>query len=152
MYLQQVRLLVMSAICVTGAAWPQTPAQVEYFESKVRPVLMTRCASCHGEKVQMGGIRLTSHDGMHVAGVVIPGDADSSRLIQAVRYTGKIKMPPTGKLPDAEIDALSKWVAEGAIWPETPRENKVPQPAGFWAFQPVKKPPAPSVKNAVWAH
>ena len=112
---------------------------------------MTRCAPCHGDQVQMGGIRLTSHDAVHVSGVVNAGDAESSRLIQAIRYTGKIKMPPTGKLPDAQIDALTKWVTDGAFWPETSAAQKAVRPTGFWAFQPVKMPPVPRVKNLIWA-
>ena len=99
----------------------------------------------------MGGIKLTSHDALHVSGVVNAGDAESSRLIQAIRYGGKIKMPPTGKLPDAQIEALTKWVREGAFWPESSALQKAVPAAGFWAFQPVKKPGVPSVRNAAWA-
>ncbi len=99
----------------------------------------------------MGGIRLTSHDAIHMSGVVTAGDANSSRLIQAVRYNGKVKMPPTGKLPDAEIDALVLWVAEGAVWPESSLSNKVAPAAGFWAFRPVRKPDVPNVKHSMWA-
>lgn len=133
------------------AAWAQTVAGSDFFESKVRPVLVTRCGSCHGDKVQMGGIQLTSRNGMHTSGVVVPGDVESSRLVQAVRYAGKVKMPPAGKLPDVEIDALVKWVADGALWPEISARTEATGSAGFWAFQPVKKPAIPRVKNAAWA-
>ena len=88
---------------------------------------------------------------MHTSGVAIPGDAESSRLVRAIRYESKVKMPPAAKLPDAEIDALTKWVAAGAIWPETPAGPETKQSAGFWAFQPVRKPAVPSVKNTAWA-
>src|SRR5882762_7860155 len=116
-----MRVLLHSAIMVIvlSTVPAPNPRQAEFFESKVRPVLVNRCGSCHGEKVRMGGIQLTSSEGMHRASVVVPGDTETSRLVQAVRYSGKVKMPPTGKLPDAEIDALVKWVAEGAVWPDT---------------------------------
>ena len=146
-----MRLALASLSILTVSAWAQTPAQVEFFESKVRPVLVSRCGSCHGDKVQMGRIQLTSRDGMHTSGVAIPGDAESSRLVRAIRYESKVKMPPAAKLPDAEIDALTKWVAAGAIWPETPAGPETKQSAGFWAFQPVRKPAVPSVKNTAWA-
>ena len=55
---------------------------------------------------------------MDTGPVVMPGDPTSSRLLRAVGYAGKVKMPPTGKLPDAEIDALTKWVEMGAPWPK----------------------------------
>src|SRR6266567_4329712 len=74
---------------------------------------------------------------------------ESSRLVRAVRYAATIKMPPAGKLPGIEIDALVKWVADGAFWPETPAPAQ-PSQSGFWAFQPVKKPAIPIVKNAAW--
>src|SRR4051812_39503224 len=89
------------------------PDRTEFFETKIRPLLTARCSSCHGEKVQMGGIRLTSKEGLHVAGVVFPGDPPASRLLQAIRHTGKVKMPPDGKLADREIEAVERWIADG---------------------------------------
>src|SRR5437899_11359997 len=124
-----MRLAVVSLSLFVLTASAQTPAQLDFFESKVRPVLLARCGSCHGDKVQMGRIQLTSRDGMHTSDVVIPGDVESSRLVRAVRYESKVKMPPTGKLPDAEIDALVKWVAGGAVWPETPAVTETAQSA-----------------------
>jgi hypothetical protein len=97
----------------------------------------------------MAGKRFTTRDGMHVSGAIVPGDPSASRLIQAVQYEGKIKMPPTGKLPDAEIGNLIRWISEGAPWPENVKVNS-PQ-AGYWAFQPVKKPTPPSNKDEAWA-
>ncbi len=140
-------LVILSLLSLSASA--QTPAQLDFFESKVRPILVNRCGSCHGDKAKMGGVQLISRDGLHTSGVVIPGDVESTRLIRAVRYADRIKMPPTGKLPGVEIDALVKWVADGAVWPET---SSIPQAAQsrFWAFQPVKKPVVPTVKNASW--
>jgi hypothetical protein len=127
----------------------QTPNS-DLFEAKVRPILMSRCGSCHGDKIQMGGKQLTSKDGIQKAGVVVPGDADASALIQAVRYTGRIKMPPTGKLPQPEISALERWVAEGAVWPDSNPHAKRIAATGHWSFQPVKKPAIPTVKDSAW--
>jgi len=123
---------------------------VEFFESKVRPILINRCGTCHGDKTQMGGKQLTSKDGMHRAGVVMAGNPDESPLIKAIRYDGKTKMPPTGKLAETEISALEKWVAGGAVWPDA---DSIPKPiaaAGHWAFQPVQNPAVPVVKDNSW--
>src|SRR4030095_12984247 len=114
--------LVLSLACVHA----QAADRADFFETKIRPLLIARCASCHGDKVQMGGIQLTSKDGLHRSGVVIPGDLTGSRLIQAVRQTGKIKMPPDSKLADRELKAIEQWVAEGAFWPEASSANPVP--------------------------
>ena len=44
-----------------------------------------------------------------------PGKPDESLLIQAVRYEDEdLRMPPKGKLTDAEIAVLDAWVAMGA--------------------------------------
>ncbi|MEO8657291.1 MAG: PSD1 and planctomycete cytochrome C domain-containing protein [Bryobacteraceae bacterium] len=145
------RFGVSLAILVCGLRG-QTPDPSAFFESKIRPILVTRCGSCHGDKVQLGGKQLTSKDGMHRSGVVMAGDADASPLVQAVRYTGKTKMPPSGKLPDGEIQLLEKWIAEGAFWPDTDAKAKTISAAAHWAFQPVKNPAAPVVKDTAWAH
>jgi len=136
-------------LCLCSGAFAQTPQQAEFFETKIRPVLVTRCGSCHGEKVQLAGKQFTSRDGMHVSGTVVPGDPSTSRLIQAIQYESKIKMPPTGKLPDAEISNLVRWVSEGAFWPDTPQNSILPT-EGYWAFQPVKKPSVPTVRHQDW--
>ena len=137
--------------------------QAEFFETHVRPVLAENCYSCHGPDRQMAGLRLDSRaallKGSARGPVLVAGDPEKSALIQAVRYAGPIKMPPQGKLPDPVLQALADWVKMGAPWPDTPA--KAPAAAsGFaitetqqrhWAFQPVRKPPLPAVKNAAWA-
>ncbi len=145
-----MRILFLVLFGTTSLAWSQKHDKNDFFESKIRPILLTRCGSCHGDKVQMGGKQFTSREGVHVSGVVVPGDPSASSLIQAVQYAGKIKMPPTAKLPEAEIDNLVRWVSEGAIWPEAASTATSPQPEGYWAFQPVKKPSPPSVQNSGW--
>ena len=77
---------------------------------------------------------------MHRSGAVVPGDTEASPLIQAVRYGAKAKMPPSGKLPQPEIEALEKWVREGAVWPAETAAAKKPVASAYWALNPVKKP------------
>jgi len=142
-------ILLPHLLCLCSGTFAQNAQQTEFFEAKIRPVLVTRCGSCHGEKVQLAGKQFTSRDGMHVSGAVAPGDPSASRLIQAVQYESKIKMPPTGKLPDTEISNLVRWVSEGAFWPDAPKGASL-QTEGYWAFQPVKKPSVPTVRNQDW--
>jgi hypothetical protein len=97
-------LLYLSLGALSSQGQSRDPSQ--FFESKVRPIFVARCASCHGDQVQMGGKQFTSKDGLHRAGVVVAGDPDGSSLVQAIRYNGKVKMPPTGKLPDGGIFTL----------------------------------------------
>jgi hypothetical protein len=112
---------------------------VEYFESKVRPLLATKCFGCHSAKLSspMGGLRFD--DPGVVRSTVRPNEADSSRLIQAVRYQS-IGMPPTGKLKDEEIAVLVKWVEMGAPVPEAAvsKTANPRAPVTHWAWQPLK--------------
>ena len=143
------RILILIFLFAGGHA--QAMDRTDFFEKKIRPLLISRCSSCHGDKVQMAGIQLTSKDGLHRSGVVVAGDPQASRLVQAVRHAGKIKMPPDAKLPDREIEALERWVTDGAVWPEASGSLPVASAAAHWAFAPVKKPAAPAVKAFQWA-
>jgi mono/diheme cytochrome c family protein len=154
--------LILSFV-LTGAAFaapPENPQGVEFFEKNVRPLLVSKCQSCHGAKRQQGGLRLDSRAGLLKGsdnGVIVEnGNPDKSRLIQALRYNGEIQMPPKGKLPDEAIAKLTEWVKRGAPWPDD-----VVKGAGHsqsvadvrrthWAFQPVEKARPPAVKNAEW--
>lgn len=134
-----MRFIAAFAVWV-GSLSAQTAA--DFFESRIRPVLISRCGSCHGEKTQMSGRQFTTREGMHRSG-------DPARVVEVIRYDGKIKMPPGGKLPQPEIDALAKWVAEGAVWPES-APTKAAAAAGHWALEPVKKPTPPAIRDTAW--
>jgi mono/diheme cytochrome c family protein len=141
-----------------------TPEQVEFFETKVRPVLHDNCFACHNDKSQQGGIRLDSMAAMLKGNsggpTIIPGDPDKSPLIHVVHYDGKVKMPPSGKLKPEEIQALADWIKMGAPWPGVKKSDllKMPKTAEefseaarkHWAFQPIRKPQPPQVKNTAW--
>ncbi|MBY0229082.1 MAG: hypothetical protein K2W96_07375, partial [Gemmataceae bacterium] len=91
----------------------------EGFEKRIRPLLVEKCLSCHGDKPK-GGLRLTSRAALLQGGdsgpAVVPGKPDESLLLKAVRHEGERKMPKE-KLSASEIDALARWVARGAPWP-----------------------------------
>jgi mono/diheme cytochrome c family protein/cytochrome c553 len=149
-------LVGLSAGSIAQTPSPSRPTptvqQAAFFETKVRPVLAEQCFSCHGPTLQLGGVRLdTVNDALKA---LVPGDPEKSKLIHVLRYDGKVKMPPSGKLPAAAITALTEWVKMGAPWPESKGTPIVPggsgKNAGHWAFQPVKKTTPPTVKNAAW--
>jgi mono/diheme cytochrome c family protein len=138
-----------------------TPAEVTFFENNVRPLLDSKCYACHSARAERvkGGLRLDSREGVLTGGdngpVIVPGKPDDSPLIVAVRYTDEdLQMPPKGKkLSDKEIATLEKWVQMGA---PDPRESQpvATKSAGdgkdHWAWQPLKEPPVPKVKNMTW--
>jgi hypothetical protein len=141
-----------------------TPDDTAFFESKVRPILVERCYACHsaGAEKLRGNLYLDTKAGWQKGGdsgpAVEPGDADNSLLIQAIRYDDPVyKMPPKGKLPDAEIAILTDWVTRGAPDPRSgeakPAAKRVIDlEAGrqHWAFQPLMVAPPPSVEAETW--
>jgi hypothetical protein len=134
------------------------PSTAEFFETQIRPILADNCFSCHGPKKQKAGLRLDSRDvlikGSDNGAVVVPGQPDKSKLIQAINYGGDPQMPPKGKLPQQTIDALTAWVKMGVPWPEISSRTSTESETGawktHWAFQPIRKPALPSVKNTSW--
>lgn len=127
---------------------PPDPADVAFFEKRVRPVLIAQCISCHGPDVQLGKVRLDTAAG--VLATLTPGDPDNSRILRAMHYQGITKMPPSGKRPDTEIAALTQWIKRGADYPvsdatgsKIPRWND-PSRTGYWSFRPVRMPPVPN--------
>jgi hypothetical protein len=133
-----------------------TPEQEQFFESRVRPILAEKCFKCHGSKKEMGGLRLDSSDRLRKGGdsgvTLKPGDPDNSLLIQAIRRSGEVKMPPGQPLSPEAVTALTTWVKMGAPWPSKPvSESTANAWKKHWAFQPVSNPALPSVRDQTWA-
>jgi hypothetical protein len=124
------------------------------FEKHIRPLLVEKCQSCHGEKKAQGGLRLDSRSAMLKGGnrgpAVVPRKPDESRLIKAVGYSSELKMPPRGKLSAKETELLTQWVEAGAVWPDSGIASKSgielavsDRQRGWWAYQPLKDPEVP---------
>jgi len=143
-----------------------TPEQARFFETKIRPILVEHCAKCHGETKQKAGLRLDNRasilEGGDTGPAVVPRDLEESLLLTAISHEDDtLKMPPSKKLPREAIDNLTEWVKMGAPWPGSTEDvAAAPKKAGFsigdkerahWAFQPVKRPAPPAVKNEAWA-
>src|SRR3954447_1597233 len=101
-----------------------TPDQLTFFEAKVRPVLAGRCFKCHSAEIEKpkGGLLLDTAEGLLKGGedgpVVLPGEPEKSKLIEAIRYQNpELQMPPKGKITPAEITILVDWVNMGAPFP-----------------------------------
>jgi len=152
-----ISIVLVDAGTLFAADPPVSGVEAEFFEKQVRPVLVEHCLACHGEKKQEGGLRLDSRETLLKGGdsgpVVVSGKPDESELIEAIRQTGDLKMPPKGKLAPEKIDALAEWIKRGLPWPQTgadPARDRALVARSHWAFQPVKKPLAPAVTQAAW--
>jgi hypothetical protein len=160
-----VALLIVCGTAVLAAEPQSGPAGVDYFESKVRPVLVEHCYKCHSaqSKSLKGGLRLDGVVEMRKGGdtgpAVVPGDLEASLLVKAVLYDDELlRMPPKGKLPEGEIAALAQWVKHGAVGPlpAKPAAGKLPpgldfeSARGHWSYQPIRQPAVPAIRQRDW--
>ncbi|MSU40398.1 MAG: DUF1549 domain-containing protein [Pedosphaera sp.] len=142
-----------------------TPAQRDFFEKKIRPVLVEKCLKCHSAEAgkTKGGLSLDSREGARKGGdtgpAIVPGDARQSLLLSAIHYTKKdLQMPPEkegGKLPDAVIKDFEQWISMGAPDPReaavsAKKEWDYEKAKAHWAYQPPKKSAVPTVKDTAW--
>ena len=161
----------LPALLLVGAlaALAQSP-EIEFFERRIRPVLVEQCEGCHSSSLAepMGGMVVDSRDGLLAGGAtgpaLVPGDADASLLLKALGYLDPVlKMPPTGKLPDRVIEDFRTWIASGAADPRSEPSEPVGEAASadgpgtpieegrrWWAFQPLREQLAPDVSNPEW--
>lgn len=143
-----------------------TPEQLQFFEKSVRPLLAKHCYQCHSGKAKRVEAKLlvdtreTLLRGGDSGAAIVPGDAEKSLLIEAVRYES-YEMPPKGKLPDRDIETLVRWVNMGAPWPKEVvptadggREefNLEKRKSEFWVWQPIVNSDPPHVKETAWPH
>ncbi|MFN7573906.1 MAG: DUF1553 domain-containing protein [Planctomycetota bacterium] len=147
-------------------AQPQWSAeQLEFFEAKIRPVLVEKCYQCHSEDAKQlgGGLRVDTRAGLLEGGdsgaAIEPGKPRDSLLLLALKYEDEdYAMPPKsagGKLPDNVIADFEKWIRQGAADPRegaawVPDSGAGEEAKQWWAFQPLKVSPAPAVQQAAW--
>ncbi len=158
---QLVSVVAACGLAAARAAAPTAldPADLEFFEAKVRPLLVARCAECHSTEAgdPEGGLSFDSRaDFLAAEGVAVAGKPDQSLLVHAVRYDGDLQMPPEGRLPTAEIATLEEWVRRGLPWPDDGKRAAVEgfdlaaRKAEHWCWQPPRATPPPAVKDAAW--
>lgn len=132
--------------------------KAEFFENKIRPVLVEYCYECHSSesKTVKGELRVDSRQWIQKGGesgpAVVPKDTKSSLLLDALRHES-FEMPPDKKLPAAIIRDFEKWISDGAYDPRdeeahsTKEEIDLEKGREFWAFRPIEAPPIPNVKS-----
>ena len=137
---------------------------LDFFETKIRPVLIERCYKCHSADAAKlkGGLRLDRRASVFEGGdsgaAVVPGKVDESLLIKAISWSGVVsEMPPDGKLPDRVVADFREWIARGAAFPADsatvaakPRPVDIEQGRKFWSFQSVRTVPTPRISDPNW--
>ena len=137
-------------------------AQAPDFAKEVLPILQASCFRCHGDANVKGKLSLFTRAGIVKGGASGPAieveRREDSRLLKAINHQDDLEMPPGSKLPQKEIDVLTRWVKEGAPWPDgvaatMPRATGMKvsaQDRDYWAYRPVKRPEIPTVQNKAW--
>jgi hypothetical protein len=168
-------LLVLCAFI--SATYAANEAE-QHFTDKVRPLLESRCISCHGPDKVKGNLRMDSRAALLKGGdagpALVPGKPSESLLLQAVLHTRKdLEMPPKEKLTAADIAVLERWITDGAPWPEVksvstaatvatgekigdawsdPRNPIVRifggQRLDLWSLKPITRTEPPQVRNS----
>lgn len=155
------RALLVTCVCfaprpLTASESPasHSQAELEFFETSVRPLLFESCVKCHGPDAQEADLRLDSREAIVKGGAsgpaIVAGDPDQSRLIHAIRHEGDLEMPPDDQLDEQQIATLERWVKVGAPWPKddiVPVDRRKEAQLKHWAFQPIADAAPPPVSN-----
>lgn len=157
--------VVLSGWCGADLVAATVEAEdLEFFEKKVRPLLVEHCYACHSADAKMieGGLRVDGRARLLRGGdsgaAIVPGNAEQSLLVKAIRYQA-VEMPPQGKLAAAEIEFLVRWIDRGAPWPQessggVARKSRAWQwdelQNGHWSWKPIQEPRLPDVDSAAW--
>ena len=154
-----ILILVLAACSRAGIA--DDAKKIEFFESRIRPVLVEHCYSCHSADAKdvKGGLLLDSRQGVMLGGdsgpALVPGDSKASLILDALRHES-LEMPPDRKLPENVIEDFSTWIQDGAVDPRSGdvvrKKNAIDLEKGreFWSFRAVQRPPLP-VTDVSWA-
>ncbi|MGA0038941.1 MAG: PSD1 and planctomycete cytochrome C domain-containing protein [Pirellulales bacterium] len=158
---------VLLTCALPGVAFGQDLSvdAVEFFERKIRPVLVEHCYECHSldSEVVQGGLLLDSRAALLAGGdsgpAVVPREPQASLLLSAMSYDG-LEMPPSGKLPESVLRDFEHWIASGGADPrdEPPAASHQPKASAidfdrarqFWSFQKPRRHDPPAVHNTAW--
>jgi hypothetical protein len=137
------------------------PKGIEFFEAKIRPVLVNNCYECHSAKASKvkGGLLLDTRDGLLAGGdsgvILVPGKPAASLLLKSLRHDGKLQMPPKKPLPANIVADFEQWIAMGAPDPRvsggaTYKRLSLEEAKTFWSLTAVKNPSAPKIASTAW--
>src|SRR5690606_39024628 len=138
-----VRRPAFFVLTLVALASPPSDAATEgetFFETEIRPVLATRCVSCHGPERQAGGARLDSREG-------VAASNEDGLFSATIRGAGTA--PAACVLEPRLAEAFERWIEAGLPWPEratvTSEEDRAEAGRRHWAFQPVREPAVPDL-------
>jgi hypothetical protein len=122
------------------------------FRQHIRPVLTTKCLTCHDAVKKKGGLDLSRRAGALAGGdsgpALAPGNPGKSLLFERVHDK---EMPPQNPLSESQIQAFRRWIAAGAPYEGEPLTSAIRRASlDWWSLKPVTRPPLPKVRQAGW--
>lgn len=161
-------ILIFAGLSITSSVFADEPTkeQIEFFEKKIRPVLVDHCHECHSAEKQESDLRLDSRESILSGGASGPAanlaDPKSSLILKVLRYDGDVEMPPDQKLDDAILEDVRKWIEMKMPWPKKKGDSKNDASIsmeqkldehrkGHWAFQPLQRYQTPNIANDSWS-
>ena len=157
-FLATVFLCLLASLNIGYTDHLSDAEKIEFFNSQVKPILQQNCFQCHGGGTEVeGGLQLTSREkilegGDYGAAVSLENPADSF-LLQMIGYGQETaQMPPDGKLDDASLEILAKWINIGLPYPvqDTDVQPESKTASDYWAYRPLNHPQVPSVQASDW--
>jgi hypothetical protein len=126
----------------------------DFFEARIRPILVDTCFRCHGDAKTSGDLRIDSRERLLTGGesgpAIIPGKPDESLLIRAIQRQEEVSAMPPEKDKALRADQIADfvaWVKAGAVWPEKSAKFEAVK---HWAFEPVRDGASPEVQEKAW--
>ena len=147
-------LVSVALLLIVGERASFSDEHDNFFETKIRPVLVGTCFRCHGDTKTSGSLRLDSLASLLKGGesgpAIVPGDPETSLLIRAIRRQEDVSAMPPGKdkilRPDQVADFVA-WVKSGARWPQKSAKFETTR---HWAFLAPRSEPPPIVRDEAW--
>ena len=99
----------------------------EFYENKIRPVLIEYCYRCHSNETgkSRGGLVVDSIESIKLGGesgpAIVPGNHRESTLWRAINWMDDMEMPRDEKLSKDILNDTAKWIDDGAHAPSTLR-------------------------------
>ena len=146
--------MLVTSLLSTSSDSARADERDDFFEAKIRPVLVGTCFRCHGDAKTGGALRIDSREMLLKGGesgpAIVPGKPEESLLIKAIRRQADVSAMPPEKdkaLRADQVAAFVTWVKAGAVWPIQTAKFEV---AKHWAFEPVRDVAPPAVQDKTW--
>ena len=151
----QALLIIAFALVTFGVGWGDEPATDRVdFVRDIQPLLLSKCADCHGEKVAKSGLRLDLKSAALRGGdsgvVIVPKQSAKSSLVERIVSRDEDSMPrDADPLLDSQIALIKRWIDQGANWPDGVDKAKLVDKYDWWSLRPLVRPEVPPITSDV---